>query len=275
MPQTRPAGDELPGYADTLFAFHRAFRKELTRTVRVVPRKARVLDVPCGDGFFTAALARRLHPHGSVVAADLSDAYLGVAREAVAKVEPPCPVEFVKANAYKLPFDDDAFDHVWCAQSLISLTDPVAALKEMRRVVRPDGSVFVLEDDEFHRVLVNWPVEVELAVQRGVAAASREKYESAAGLSPARRMRRWFVAAGLWPCGKRTFAADREAPFSPAVRKYLRLHLGQTRDFIAPHLEADELAALDQAIDPKHERSVFVRPDAAMTCLTTLFRAKK
>lgn len=268
------ADKHLPAYADELGAFHRAFRRELARTVRAVPRRARVLDVPCGDGFFTAKLARRLHPDGSVVAADLSVAYLDVARRAVGS-ERVAPVEFVKADAYKLPFDDESFDHVWCAQSLISLSDPVAALKEMRRVVRPGGYVFVLEDDEYHRVLVNWPVDVELAVQRGVAAASKEKYASAAGLSPARRLRRWLVAAGLRPSGKRTFTADREAPFSPAVRRFLKLRLGQTRDFVAKHLTPDQRAALDRAIDPADEQSVFVRRDATLTCLTTLFRAKK
>src|SRR5207248_8224395 len=117
------------------------------------------------------------------------------------------PTEFVTADAYKLPFDDDRFDLVWCAQSLISLRDPVEALKEMRRVVRPGGAVAILEDDQFHRVLVNWPVDLELDVQRAAAEATRARYGSRTGRSPARRLVRLFREAGLRPRWKKAFAA--------------------------------------------------------------------
>jgi hypothetical protein len=112
-------------------------------------------------------------------------------------------------------------------------------------------------------------------VQRAVAEATREKYGSRAGLSPARRVLRLLLEAGLRPRGKRTFAADRLPPFGPAVREYLQLHLRETRDFIAGHLSADRLAALDRVIDPAGEQSLLRRPDAELTCLTTLFLARK
>jgi ubiquinone/menaquinone biosynthesis C-methylase UbiE len=276
MNQAESTG-HLPDYAEALEAFHRAFGRELRQSVRAVPLKrgSRVLDVPCGDGFYTAALARRLHPSGSVVAADLSDACLDVARRTVARYSRLVPVEFVKADAYRLPFDDDSFDLVWCAQSFISLDEPVAVLVEMRRVLRPDGRVAVLEDDAFHRIVVNWPVSLELDVQRAVAEATRAKYGSQVALSPARQMRQFLLDAGLKPLGKQTFAADRQAPFGPAVRKYLRAHLRQTREFVAGFLPAAQLAALDQTIDPRDADSLFRRPDAVLTCLTTLFLARK
>jgi len=265
----------LPDYAATLTAFHRAFRRELRRAVRAVPLPpgASVLDVPCGDGFYTALLARRLHPFGKVTAADQSDAYLAAARKMVAAASDTAAVAFMKADAYHLPVDDAAFDVVWCAQSFISLDDPVAALKEMRRVTRPDGRVAVLEDDEFHRVVVNWPVELEVEVHRAAADASRAQYGSKAALSPARRMQQFFLEAGLTPRGKKTFAADRQAPFGTAARRFLRLHLRDTREFLADHLRPAALAVLDRAIDPDDPESLLNRPDATMTCLTTLFVA--
>ncbi|HYH67595.1 MAG TPA: methyltransferase domain-containing protein [Urbifossiella sp.] len=265
----------LPAYAATLTAFHRAFRRELRRAVRAVPLPtgASVLDVPCGDGFFTALLARRLHPFGRVTAADQSDAYLAAAAETVAGAGDTTSVAFVKADAYHLPFDDAAFDVVWCAQSFISLDDPVAALEEMRRVTRPGGRVAVLEDDEFHRVVVNWPVELEVEVQRAAADASRARYGSKVALSPARRMRQFILDAGLTPRGKKTFAADRQTPFGPAARRFLRLHLRDSREFLADHLKPAALAALDRAIDPDDPESLLNREDATMTCLTTLFLA--
>jgi ubiquinone/menaquinone biosynthesis C-methylase UbiE len=268
-------GPHLPAYAATLTAFHQAFRRELRRAVRAVPLPtgAAVLDVPCGDGFFTALLARRLRPFGKVTAADLSDAYLAAAREAVARAPRAAAVEFVKANAYRLPFDADSFDLVWCAQSFISLDDPAAALAEMRRVLRPGGRVAVLEDDDLHRVVVNWPVGLEVEVHRAAVEASRAKYGSRVAMSPARRMRQFFLDAGLTPRGKKTIAADRQAPFGPAVRRFLTRHLRDTREFLAGHLSPAALAALDRAIDPADPDSLLNRADAELTCLTTLFVA--
>lgn len=276
-PDDADDGSRLPGYAAALRATHRAFGRELRRAASALPLAPgdRVLDVPCGDGFYTARLARRLAPKGKVVAADLSDAFLAAARRRFAKVRGAAATEFAKADAYRLPFDDDSFRAVWCARSLISLDDPAAALAEMRRVLRPGGVVGVLEDDEYHRVLMNWPIDLELAVQRATAAAARAKYGTAAKLSPGRKMPSLFRAAGLRPRGKRTFAADRAVPFPPEVVRFLRLHLAETRAFVKPHLSPEHLAAFDRYADPDAADSVFHRPDAELTFLTTLFLARK
>ena len=73
---------------------------------------------------------------------------------------------FARADLRHLPIPDDSFDLVWCAQSLYSLPDPVDALRRMARAARPGGIVAVFENDEFHHVLLPWPVEVELALAR-------------------------------------------------------------------------------------------------------------
>ena len=267
----------LPEYSASLRAFHRAFARELRRAVAAVPLPpgSRVLDVPCGDGFYTAALARRLYPFGSVTAADHSDAYLDAARSRLGRQERLADVAFVKADAYRLPFREGEFDVAWCARSLITLDDPVAALREMRRVVRPGGLVAVLEDDEFHRVVVNGPVALELDVHKAVAEAAKERYGSRAGLSPSRQVFRHLLDAGLRLERRTTFAADRHAPFDPAVQRYLRVHLKETREFVAKYLPPAALAALDRQIDPRSAASLFRRPDAELTCFTTLFLARK
>src|SRR5205823_11043628 len=122
-----PRTAKLPDYNPLLEAFHAAFAKELHQIVAELPLapESNVLDVPCGDGFYAAALARRLGPAGALTAADCSDAYLARARASVARAAPEAPVTFVRADAYALPFEDESFDLVWCAQSLISLDDPV------------------------------------------------------------------------------------------------------------------------------------------------------
>lgn len=270
--------NRLPEYAAQLTALHRAFRRELTKATAAPPLPAggRVLDIPCGDGFYTACFARRLHLAGGVVAADLSPAFLRLARRAVGRCRRAAPVEYVRADAYALPFDDAAFDLVWCAQSLITLADdPATAVREMRRVVRPGGVVAILESDEYHHVLINWPVELELSVQRAVAAAARERYGASATVAPARGAQRLLRAAGLRPAWKRTFTGDRQTPFDRATAAFLAGHLAETRRRIAPHLRPDRLAAFDRFADPADPQSVFRRPDAEVTCLNTLFVAER
>lgn len=267
----------LPEYAKTQRAFHRAFGRELVGAIRAstLPRRGRVLDLPAGDGFYTLALARRLHGRGEVVAADLSPAYLAKAKERVAGRGRLAPVEFRQADAYELPFADDSFDGVWCAESLITLTEPVRALTEMRRVLRPGGSVVVLEADEFHHVVLNWPVALELAVLQAVATATRERTGSSAGLSPSRKVRGWMQQAGLTLGPKRTIAADRQAPFSPAVERFLRRRLAETRATVRPHLDPAMLAVFDEATHESAPGSIFTRPDAELICLTSVFSARK
>jgi SAM-dependent methyltransferase len=229
--------------------------------------------VPCGDGFFTALLARRMYPFGKVTAADRSDAYLTAARRSVAGLDRAATVDFVKSDAYQLPFDDSSFDVVWCAQSFISIGDPVAALREMRRVIRSGGRVAVLEDDDLHRVVLNWPVGLELDVRRAMAEVSRERYGARAALSPGRRVREFFRNAGLEPLGKKTIVADRQVPFDPAVRRFLRLFSRDTRASLAGHLAPEQFAAVARATDPDDPGFILNCPDAGLTYLTTLFLA--
>ena len=72
-----PNSDGLPDYDPALKAYHEAFEPELEWAVRRydLRPKARVLDCPCGDGFYTRLFARNM-PGGTLVAADLSPAYL-------------------------------------------------------------------------------------------------------------------------------------------------------------------------------------------------------
>ncbi|WP_029290081.1 methyltransferase domain-containing protein [Cellulomonas sp. HZM] len=103
-----------------------------------------LLDVGCGPGTVTIDLARRLAP-GEVVGIDASQAVIDIARDAAKDAQ--VAVTFDVADAYALPFADDSFDVVHAHQVLQHLTDPVAALHEMRRVTKPGGLVAVRDAD--------------------------------------------------------------------------------------------------------------------------------
>lgn len=106
----------------------------------------RILDVGCGPGTITTSLAA-LVPGGHVTGVDYAAAVLDSAR-AHATSAGVQNVTFAQADVYKLPFADGAFDVVHAHQVLQHVTDPVAALREMRRVARADGGLVALREGD-------------------------------------------------------------------------------------------------------------------------------
>lgn len=98
----------------------------------------RVLDVACGTGIVARGAADRVGAAGSVVGLDLSPAMLAVAR----RIRPD--LRWHQGDAAALPFSEAEFDVVVSQMAMMFFADPAAALREMRRVVRPAGTVGVL-----------------------------------------------------------------------------------------------------------------------------------
>ena len=101
----------------------------------------RVLDVACGPGIVTRALAARAR---EVVALDLTPQMLAKARERCAK-EGLSNITFHEGSATALPFTDHAFDVVVTRLSFHHFLEPAAVLAEMLRVLRPGGIVAVAD----------------------------------------------------------------------------------------------------------------------------------
>ena len=126
-----PTGEgSLPGYHGQLSSFHRAFERELQAIVDELPLRSgmRVLDLACGDGFYSRLIAGTLGTGGIVTGADINLAYISEGGEQASRRDGSARIELVAASFDRLPFPDDTFDLVWCAQSLHSLPDPVIDL---------------------------------------------------------------------------------------------------------------------------------------------------
>jgi ubiquinone/menaquinone biosynthesis C-methylase UbiE len=98
----------------------------------------RVLDVGCGTGFATEGL---LEYTEDVYGLDQSEHQL---EKAYAKFGKRGQVTFQRGDAERLPFKNDTFDALWSSGSIEYWPNPVAALEEFRRVVRPGGPVLVV-----------------------------------------------------------------------------------------------------------------------------------
>ncbi len=97
----------------------------------------RVLELGCGPGFFSPALAAAL-PRGELVVADLQAEMLQIARTRVRAAA-------AEVDATALPFTAASFDAVFIATMLGEIPDPAACLDDVRRILRPHGTLAVAE----------------------------------------------------------------------------------------------------------------------------------
>ena len=155
----------------------------------------RLLDVGCGPGTITIDLAARVAP-GSVVGLDRSQRVVEVARDA-ARSAGATNVAFQVGDVYALPFDDASFDVVHAHQVLQHLTDPVAALRELRRVTRPGGLVAVRDAD--YSAMTWYPPSDGLDEWR--ALYHEVTQANGAQADAGRRLLSWVRAAGFDPEG--------------------------------------------------------------------------
>jgi ubiquinone/menaquinone biosynthesis C-methylase UbiE len=267
----------LPEYADQLSGFHRAFRRELEAIIGGLPLRPemRVLDLACGDGFYTRRIAERLGPGGHITGADINLAYLAEAKDEAACGSGRAKIDFVAASFDRLPFADGTFDFVWCAQSLYTLPDPVIALRHMARVLRPGGVVAVLENDTLHQVFLPWPVRLELPLRAAELRSFIEGDQNSSKYYVGRRLAATLAAAALEPLEMTTHAFDRQAPLGEAEQRLLQSYLEDIEKRVAPYLEAGLMRELRSLVAPGSPQHLMRQPYFTMTWLNVLAIGRK
>jgi demethylmenaquinone methyltransferase / 2-methoxy-6-polyprenyl-1,4-benzoquinol methylase len=106
---------------------------------------ARALDIAGGTGDLAAGLARQVGRSGLVVLADINGRMLAHGRDRLIDRALTGSLEYVQADAERLPFADGSFDCVTIGFGLRNVTDKAAALASMQRVLKPAGQLLVLE----------------------------------------------------------------------------------------------------------------------------------
>jgi SAM-dependent methyltransferase len=106
-----------------------------------------ILDVGCGTGVVTRAVARRVAPSGRVVGLDPSPTLLAIARELAERDSLLGQIDFRVGDARALPFDDATFDAALAITALSHTTDGEQALLELLRVTRPGGRIGIFDID--------------------------------------------------------------------------------------------------------------------------------
>jgi ubiquinone/menaquinone biosynthesis C-methylase UbiE len=117
------------------------FAKLAQRVAEKLPRGGSVLEVAPGPGYFCIELAK-LGPY-SITGLDISHTFVELAQRKAA--EAGVEVNFQQGNASALPFAADTFDFLVCRAAFKNFGDPVGALKEMHRVLKPGGRALIID----------------------------------------------------------------------------------------------------------------------------------
>lgn len=128
------------------FNRHIAWRKDVMKRMDVNDG-SKALDVCCGTGDWAISLAHVTGPTGEVIGLDFSQNMLEVANERKKNLEIN-NLQFIQGNAMDLPFDDNSFDYVTIGFGLRNVQDYLTVLKELYRVVKPNGKVVCLETSQ-------------------------------------------------------------------------------------------------------------------------------
>lgn len=147
-------------------------------------RAGAVLEVGCGTGAIAEELARL--SSACVVGLDLDAEMLAFARRQGGGVT------YVQGDAHALPFPDGAFDIVVCHYLLLWLADPVRGVREMARVIRPNGCVLACAEPDYGG-RVDHPPELAPLGRLQADALRQQGAEPEMG----RRLGELFAAAGL------------------------------------------------------------------------------
>jgi ubiquinone/menaquinone biosynthesis C-methylase UbiE len=117
------------------------FRRDAARVAHLLKPGSDFLEVAPGPGFFAIELAK-LGDY-KITGLDISQTFVEMAtrnaRQAGVKVD------FRLGNASALPFYDNSFDFIWCCAAFKNFSEPVKAINEMHRILRPDGQARIAD----------------------------------------------------------------------------------------------------------------------------------
>jgi SAM-dependent methyltransferase len=208
---------------------------------------ASVLDVACGTGVVARAVAGAVGSAGSVVAADISQAMLAVARR-TASPSGSAPIEYVEANALQLSMADESCQFVTCQQGLQFFPDRAAAVTEFRRVLGVGGVVLAAVWAAEHPLGLFGPIG-EVLREQGLPEPYPRAFQPGTYVLGADELRELFVSGGFtdvtveprelsceWPSSAEAAQVVFGTPFGPLVLD------------LAPGEQAAILAALGERL---------------------------
>jgi SAM-dependent methyltransferase len=240
--------------------------KEAIRALQL-PAGSRGLDAGCGIGLQAVLLAKAVGTAGHVTGLDMFPEFLHHAEDIVKSSGLSEHVSFRQGDVRELPFDDNRFDWAWSSNCVgySPAIEPVPALKELRRVVRPGGRLAILVWSS-EKLLPGYPLlEARLnATASGIAPFAKGMPPEAHFLGALG----WLRQAGLQAAAAQTFAGDAHAPLSNDLRAALTALIQMRWPEVKSELAREDWSAYQILCQPDSPEFILNRPDyyAFFTC---------
>ena len=117
------------------------FRSLAKRLLPKLPADSRILEVAPGPGYLAIELAKR--GRYSITGLDVSKTFVEIAKKNAA--ETPVTIDFRQGNASAMPLADSTFDFIVCRAAFKNFSQPVEAMNEMHRVLKPGASALIID----------------------------------------------------------------------------------------------------------------------------------
>jgi ubiquinone/menaquinone biosynthesis C-methylase UbiE len=122
-----------------------------------------ILEAGCGVGAHTKIIAKK-NPDSNFISIDISKNSVDQAKKLISSLN-ISNVKFEQADIFNLPYQDNFFDAVFICHVLEHLTDPIDALLKLKRVLKPNGSIMVIEGDHGSAYFYPESIEAMKAIQ--------------------------------------------------------------------------------------------------------------
>ena len=257
-------------WLDTHFLAMQPEYEEMLRWVGI-QTNWHVLDAGCGSGSFLPLMTELVGAGGKVSALDLAPENVQMVESRARQEHWPAPVEARVGTVLYLPYADQTFDAVWCANTTQYLTDEElrVALTELRRVVRPGGLVALKEYDA--TVWQFQPTPPTLAWHY-LDLMQRLGDRQLSGCFRTIQLGQWLRAAGLIDIRQKPTLMARFQPLRPVERAFLSGALRfNSLQALAADLPRDELEIWKTLADVDSPDHIFNHPDFQYRAIQTVF----
>lgn len=216
--------EDAQAYAQTLERMNRFQEPEARAAIAGLnlPTGSRGLDVGCGIGLYALWLAETTGPDGRVVGIDHVAERIETATTLVGEALEPGRLTFRQGDGTAIDETDQSFDWIWCADVLHHIDDPVLALKEFMRVVRPGGRIIIKESQVLEALFLPGHLELEKQLQRAQLQYQRGEAGAQSFQERRQRTRASMFEAGLSDVQVWTYLVERQAPLDETTRAYIQ-----------------------------------------------------
>jgi ubiquinone/menaquinone biosynthesis C-methylase UbiE len=208
--------------AETLDNHYRLAKPEYDACIASVNLQSgwHVLDAGCGNGVFIPQIAGAVGPTGHIVAMDHAPENVASVHVLIERMALPAPVTTRVSSMLKLPFEENTFDCVWCANVTQYLTEAEldTAMTEFKRVVKPGGIIAIKEVD-----IANWqfyPIDASL-LWRFLDVSARSGITQTLGALRGWAISKWMRRHSIEVIQRKSILVERTAPLPAFAIDYL------------------------------------------------------